>query len=83
MMAATVWRWSAVEPAGSPAVDAPWYLERPERAALLFVAANGPRKCRVNVRDVDGVLYTFDVDLSELSGPPTVTPVTGPARPAD
>lgn len=74
-LAAKVWRWSAQEPEGS-FFGMPWFLEEPEKAAELFVAATPSKpSCRVNVRDTDGLVHTFDVE------PGKVSRVTGPSVP--
>jgi len=74
-LAAKVWRWSAPEPEDS-FFGKDWFLEEPERAAELFVAATPSKpSCRVNVRDTDGVVHTFDVE------PGKVTRVVGPPVP--
>jgi len=63
-LAVKVWRWSAREPEVPPDLETSWYLESPEKAAELYVASQGPKKSRVNVRDTDGQIFTFDVDLN-------------------
>ena len=78
-IAAKAWRWSAAEPAdGTPPGTPSWFLEDVKRAAELYalelrasIKDHELSKVRVNVRDTEGRLHTFDVEMR-----PTIHTVT-------
>jgi hypothetical protein len=74
-LAAKVWRWSSPEPPDGTVTDIntrspQWFLEEPVYAAELYALElhlqpkdRGLEAVRVNVKDTDGVVHVFDVEL--------------------